>query len=90
MTDDRIDPFRADPGEIEGLLTDQPAFRERQVRQWLARGVTDPSQMTDLPLALRDRLAERLPPAPTTLRHMTADDGLTHKVLLGLEDGEAI
>jgi 23S rRNA (adenine2503-C2)-methyltransferase len=86
----RLDPYRAPAGALEGLLAGEPAFRGRQLRQWLARGVTDPQQMTDLPQALRDRLARALPPAPTTLRHVTADGGLTHKVLLGLEDGEAI
>lgn len=86
----RLDPYLDTHDEVARLLADQPAFRERQVRAWLGRGITDPAQMTDLPLTLRAWLARRLPPAPTTLRHVTADDGLTHKVLLGLEDGEAI
>jgi 23S rRNA (adenine2503-C2)-methyltransferase len=86
----RIDPYRVPDGEINRLLDGQPAFRGRQLRRWLARGVTDPRRMTDLPQGLRDRLGETFPREPTTLRHVTADDGLTHKVLLGLGDGEAI
>ena len=85
-----VDPYRMPAGALEKLLDGEPAFRTRQVTQWLARGVTDPAAMTDLPLALRDRLAVRFPRTPTTLRHVTADAGLTHKVLLGLGDGEAI
>ncbi len=87
---DRIDPYRAPPDELAGLLAAEPAFRGRQLRRWLARGVADPTLMTDLPVALRTRLAARLPRAPAMLRHETADGGLTSKVLLGLEDGEAI
>jgi 23S rRNA (adenine2503-C2)-methyltransferase len=85
-----VDPYRMPADALEELLEGEPAFRTRQVAQWLARGVADPAAMTDLPLALRDRLARRFPRAPTTLRHVTADGGLTHKVLLGLGDGEAI
>ena len=85
-----VDPYRMPPAALDDLLGGQPAFRARQVLQWLARGVTDPAAMTDLPLALRDRLANRFPGTPSTLRHVTADGGLTHKVLLGLGDGEAI
>ena len=87
---DVVDPYRMPAGVLEELLEGEPAFRTRQVAQWLARGVADPAAMTDLPLALRGRLARRFPPAPTTLSHVTADGGLTHKVLLGLGDGEAI
>jgi 23S rRNA (adenine2503-C2)-methyltransferase len=60
------------------------------VRQWLARGVLDPAEMTDLPKTLRARLAAVFPAPPRVLRHVTADAGLTHKVLLELSDGEAI
>ncbi|HEX6256218.1 MAG TPA: 23S rRNA (adenine(2503)-C(2))-methyltransferase RlmN [Euzebyales bacterium] len=88
--DETIDPYRPPDGVLEALLEGEPAYRRRQLDQWLARGVTDPTAMTDLPTALRDRLATRLPSAPGVLRHVTADDGLTHKVLLALDDGEAI
>jgi 23S rRNA (adenine2503-C2)-methyltransferase len=88
--DDTIDPYRPPAGVLEALLDGEPAYRRRQLDQWLARGVTDPAAMTDLPVALRERLATRLPSAPGALRHVTADDGLTHKLLLALDDGEAI
>ena len=85
-----VDPYRPTGDTLDHLLADQPAFRRRQLDQWLRRGISDPTAMTDLPLWLRARLAERFPGAPTVLRHLTADEGLTHKVLLELGDGEAI
>ena len=56
----RLDPYLAFD-EIAQLLADHPPYRERQVRAWLARGITDADRMTDLPLALRAELAPRLP-----------------------------
>jgi 23S rRNA (adenine2503-C2)-methyltransferase len=85
-----VDPYRMPAGALEALLADEPDYRVGQVRQWFARGVVDPTAMTDLPLALRGRLGDRFPRTPDTLRHVTADGGLTHKLLLGLGDGEAI
>lgn len=89
-TDRVVDPYRLPDTTLEALLSDQPGFRRRQVEQWLRRGVSDPSAMTDLPLTLRARLADHFPDAPNVVRHVTADEGLTHKVLLELGDGEAI
>jgi 23S rRNA (adenine2503-C2)-methyltransferase len=86
----RVDPFALPADELAALLADQPSYRVGQVRRWLARGVADPAEMTDLPKTLRERLAVVFPPVPRILRHVTADGGLTHKVLLELGDGEAI
>ena len=85
----RCDPY--DPAALAAVLADQPAYRTRQVRAWLARGVDDPAEMTDLPVGLRARLAGQLPRPPRVLRTSEADGGLTRKVLLGLQpDGEAV
>ncbi len=55
------------------------------------RGVDDPTEMTDLPTDLRDRLARRFAPSrPELIDHRVADDGHTHKLLLRYADGEAI
>ena len=86
--DSSIDPY--DASQLDALLADEPAFRRAQVRAWLVRGVDDPAQMTDLPAALRARLAASFDPAPAVLRHSTADGGLTHKVLLQVPGGEAV
>lgn len=79
-----------EPGALAALLTGEPAYRVRQVRAWLARGVDDPAAMTDLPVSLRARLAAQSPAPPRVLRIVDADGGLTRKVLLGLGDGEAV
>lgn len=80
-----------DPDVLASLLGGEPAYRIRQVRTWLARGVDDPAEMTDLPRALRERLAETVPPVPRVLRTSVADGGLTRKVLLGMgPDDQAV
>ena len=78
--------------EIEARLEawGEPAYRARQVARWALReGATSFDAMTDLPRALRARLAETytLEPPPELAR-TAADDGLTTKVLLGLGDPE--
>jgi 23S rRNA (adenine2503-C2)-methyltransferase len=80
----RIDPFAADDAALAEALGDEPAYRVRQLRGWLRRGVDDPAEMTDLPVRVRERLAERVEPPARVLRHSTADGGLTHKLLLEL------
>jgi 23S rRNA (adenine2503-C2)-methyltransferase len=39
----------------------QPTFRAKQVWEWTARGTAGYEEMTNLPAALRERLAERVP-----------------------------
>ncbi len=78
----RLDPFVADDAALADALGGEPAYRVRQLRGWLRRGVDDPAEMTDLPLGVRERLAARLEPPARVLRHSTADGGLTHKLLL--------
>jgi 23S rRNA (adenine2503-C2)-methyltransferase len=89
-SDARVDPYELGPAGLRALLPDQPAYRADQIHSWLVRGVDDPAHMTDVPAALRSRLVEVFPPAPKILRHSTADDGLTHKVLLECASGEAV
>ncbi len=69
----------------------QPAFRARQIRAWLfERGASTVEQMTDLPRALRERLA-----AETQVGGLTVDteqqsrDG-TVKRLYRLADGQLV
>ncbi len=69
-----------------------PAFRANQVgHHYFARLVDDPDQMTDLPAALREPLAEALLPTlmtPVTVR--SADGGTTRKTLWRLHDGTLV
>ena len=74
--------------EIEARLAawGEPSYRARQVARWALReGATSFDAMTNLPHALRARLAGTytLEP-PSELADTAADDGLTTKVLLGL------
>ncbi len=70
----------------------EPVYRVAQIEAWLyQRHVDDVAQMTNLPQALRQRLA-----AETTLNPLTplvsidSTDGYTTKTLFGLPDGREI
>lgn len=68
-----------------------PAFRGRQIRQWLyERRAAEFQAMTDLPAKLREELAGQFRIWTTQIvKHSQADDG-TEKLLLELEDGGRI
>jgi 23S rRNA (adenine2503-C2)-methyltransferase len=80
--------------ELETLLHSwgQPAYRARQIyRQLYHQLATDPFAMTDLPLALRERLAaETRIGALELARLQTADEGLTRKALFRLPSGDVV
>jgi 23S rRNA (adenine2503-C2)-methyltransferase len=79
---DRLDSVLAELGE--------PTFRAKQVWQWCARGVASYDEMTDLPGALRARLAQDVPLSTLELeREAHARDG-TIKALFRTHDGRAI
>ncbi len=56
-----------------------PAFRADQIaRHYYGRLVADPEQMTDLPAAVREKVAESLfPTLLTTVRDISCDAGTT-------------
>ncbi len=68
-----------------------PAFRGRQIRQWLfEKRAAEFRAMTDLPARLREELAAEFHVWTTQIaRHSQADDG-TEKLLLQLPDGGRI
>jgi 23S rRNA (adenine2503-C2)-methyltransferase len=70
----------------------EPAYRADQIsRHYFGRTVTDPTAMTDLPAASRDRLAEvLLPPLLTEVRTQECDGGETRKTLWRLHDGALV
>lgn len=80
--------------ELENLVLSlgQPRYRADQIVEWLYKHLaSDFKEMHNLPLALRDRLAEvseigRLTP----LEEITSQDGLTRKLLFSLPDGHTI
>ncbi len=83
-------PFDLSRAELAELLADEPGFRARQVWDGLHRRGLRPEEMTDLPLPLRTRLAEALPPALTELACRSADGGATQKWLWRLADGRQV
>lgn len=80
--------------ELEQLLHSwgQPAFRARQLYRQLYVNLADqPATMTDLPLALRERLASATTLGALRLeRVQEADGGLTRKALFRLRDGAVL
>jgi len=70
----------------------EAAFRAKQIYQWLYQQlVTDFSQMTNLPQALRARLAEEASIGPGIVRsEQHSKDDRTRKILLELADGKLI
>ena len=68
----------------------QPSFRARQVWHWIARGARSYDEMTDLPVALRERLAREVPLSALSLeREAHARDG-TEKALFHTGDGRPV
>ena len=80
------------PDELAGLLNGEPAFRVRQVWDGLYRRVAEPSELTDLPGALRRRLASEPAFAPALQEELrsVSDGGDTVKWLWSLHDGARI
>ena len=79
--------------ELAALLKQmgQPAFRAKQVYIWLHKGVRSYEEMTNLPKALRDALAQQYPLCPPTVvrKQESKLDG-TIKYLWQLSDGNCV
>lgn len=69
-----------------------PKYRARQVREWAyKRFAASYEEMTNVPAALRARLATELPfPRMDVVTELASDDGLTRKRLIRLGDGKLI
>jgi 23S rRNA (adenine2503-C2)-methyltransferase len=68
----------------------EPSFRARQIWQWTARGVGGYTEMTNLPLSLRERLERELPFSTLGTRNEAhARDG-TVKTLFATADGRPV
>jgi len=76
--------------ELADLLADQPGYRVRQVWDGMYRRALRPAEMTDLPLPLRQRLEEALPPALVEADRQLADGGDTVKWVWSLADGARV
>ena len=79
--------------EIGAVLKElgQPAFRAKQVYTWLHKGVRSYDEMTNLPKALRDILAEKYPICPPeVIRKQESKKDGTIKYLWKLSDGNCV
>ncbi len=79
--------------EIGAVLKDlgQPAFRAKQVFQWIHKGAASYEEMTNLPKALREELAEHYPiHTPVAVRKQESQKDGTIKYLWQLADGNCV
>ena len=68
-----------------------PAFRAKQVSQWLyGKGVSTYEEMTNLPKDLRQRLAQELPLLPVTVTKKQVSKDGTRKYLVRMGDGTLV
>ena len=69
----------------------QPAFRAKQVFSWLHKGVRSFDEMSNLPKALREALAEKYPlHTPQVVRRQESKKDGTIKFLWQLHDGNCV
>lgn len=76
--------------ELAALLAGEPRYRLDQVWQGLYTQLADPTDITTVPKALRERLAAELPAALTQVVRRVSDGGDTVKYLWALHDGSRI
>ncbi len=85
-----INLYDLSPADLETLMRDwgEPPFRAKQIyRHLYVNRIQDAQEMTDLPLALRQRLADETRFGDLRLvRLSTGDEGLTRKALFALPD----
>lgn len=83
-------PYLHAPEHLGDLLTDEPAYRVDQLRDWLYRTpVLHAMDMTNLPTELRDSMKDSLWPFDIEMEQ-SADNGTTRKWLFRAPDGAAI
>jgi 23S rRNA (adenine2503-C2)-methyltransferase len=78
----RLDQILAAAGE--------PSYRAAQIWEWVARGARGYEEMTNLPAALRERLAAELPLSTLSVRAEAKSDDGTVKALFETADGRPI
>jgi 23S rRNA (adenine2503-C2)-methyltransferase len=78
--------------ELAALLVGEPSYRATQLRDGLYNHLAEPSELTELPRALRERLvaAPELEPGLETVQETMADDGQTVKWLFSCRDENLI
>ncbi len=83
-------PYLPSPEDLGTLLTDEPAYRSDQLREWLyEHPVLHAADMTNLPTTLRESLSGSLWPFDAEAEQ-SSDRGTTRKWLFRAPDGAAI
>ena len=82
--------YDARPADVAEVLAGEPAYRTRQAWDGLHRRGLEPEEITELPKALRARLAAALPTALEPAAESVADGGETVKWLWRLADGTLV
>lgn len=79
--------------QLEQLVTDlgQPRFRAKQLHEWLhEHNASSYDEMTNLPKAMREQLAQDFPLQETTILQVQESEDGTRKYLLKLADGAVV
>ncbi len=83
--------FAKKPEELALILNLDKSFQGKQIYDWLVKGVTSFSEMTNLPKTLRERLSEEYPSVfSSTIAATQTDDEGNSKLALRLFDGNII
>src|SRR5918997_6435638 len=69
---------------------DEPAYRARQVWEWAARGVRGYDEMTNVPAALRQALADEVPFSSLVLQGEARSSDGTVKALFTTHEGHPV
>ncbi len=82
--------YTPDREEFAALLAGEPRYRLDQVWDGLYTKLADPTAISNVPKALRERLAIELPTSLTEVTRQVNDNGDTIKYLWQLHDGSRI
>ncbi|MCK5201906.1 MAG: 23S rRNA (adenine(2503)-C2)-methyltransferase, partial [Spirochaetales bacterium] len=77
------------PDELAQHLDLRPSFRGKQVFEWIHKGISSFTEMTNLPLELRETLKDKPILTSKVSKEALSDDG-TAKITLKLQDNSFI
>ncbi len=89
----RIDIKALPPEELQQLLAQRglPAYRVRQIQEWMDKGVSDFAQMSNIPQALRSELSQTFTISRVKIqKKLVSGVDNTVKYLYALPDGETV
>lgn len=78
------------PEEISTSLQLKPAFRAKQIYEWIAKGVESFDEMTNIDKATREKLSESALLRSSSVSEVLKDPDGTIKLQITLNDGRAI